>query len=219
MRKAMLGFLWVVPALALAAEQGAAPSGGDWPVLSGSAVGRGHFALHLQAGWPDAALAGLWGSSDRLDLGARIALGYGQDGSLGVGPAGAFGFRLQAVARHELLRAGAVRLGGSFSPGFGIDYPAGLVTPRILLPLELTAGLAAGDALAVHLALELPVYITPGTFGGLTVPILLGGGAEYRLDRALSATGRVRAGPALELTRNAATRFALELAFGLAYRM
>ena len=220
MRTTMLGLCWLaMAAQAMAAEKEVAGAGGDWSVLSGSAVGYGHMALHLQAGWPDASLAVLRAAGDRLDLGARLAFSYGQDGSLGVGPGVAPGFRLQAAARYELFRAGPMRLGGSFSPGFGVDYPLGLATPRILLPLELAAGIAVGNALVVHLGLELPAYVTPGIFGGLTVPILFGGGAEYRLDRALAVTGRVRIGPALELTRNAASRFVLHLGFGLAYRI
>lgn len=216
MRRTRLGLCWLA---LLAAPLAAAQEGGGWSVLSGSAVGRGHLALLLQAGWPEISLGGQYGYSDKLDLGARFAFAYGQDGSFGVGPGAVPGFRVQATGRYELLRSGAVRLGASFAPGFGIDYLPGLPTPRILLPLGLTVGVAPGGPLTFHAGLELPLYATPGAFGGLTFPILLGGGAEYRVSPNLVATAQVRAGPALELTRaGAPARFALQLLLGLAYR-
>jgi hypothetical protein len=164
-------------------------------------------------------VAGHLGYTDRLDVGARAAFTWGQDGTLFSGPGAVPGFRVQASARYQLLSAGAVTLGADFAPGFGIDYPPGVQTPRILLPLGLTAGVHLGDALLVHAGLDLPVTVTPGAFGGVAFPILLGGGVEYRLGQALEVTGRLLMGPSVALTQaGTPARLALELAVGLAYR-
>ena len=79
-------------------------------------------------------------------------------------------------------------------------------------------GFRAMDKLIVNGGIDIPMYITPNV-GTFTVPLLFGGGAEYALSDALEVTGRVRLGPALELTQNAANRFAMELLVGVAYRL
>jgi hypothetical protein len=217
MRKTKWGLLGLLAALAAGPVAGAEK---DWSVLSGSSVGQGHLALHFQAGWPELSLGGHLGLSDKLDVGARLAFDYGGDGSVGFGSGPAPGFRLQAVARYQLLDSERVRLGASFAPGFGIDYLPGLAVPRIVLPVRLAVGIALSEPLAVHVALDFPLYVTPGTFGGLTFPIQLGGGAEYRLSPALAATLQLRAGPVLELTRpGAPSHFAMLALAGLAYRL
>jgi hypothetical protein len=208
-----LGWLLLLASPAMAAER-------SWSVMSGAAVGPNHLALQFQAGWPDLSLAGFYGVNDKLDAGVRLAFAYGEDGSLGFGPGAVPGFRLQVGARYALVDAGAFRLGASFTPGFGMDYLPGLPTPRILLPLALTVGIAPSEAVAIHAGLDLPIYVTPGTFGGLTFPILVGGGVEYHVDRALAFTGRARVGPAIEITRpGAPAHLVLEVLGGLAYRL
>lgn len=212
MRGTLFGLL-LLAAPALSAERG-------WSVVSGSSVGQGRLALQFQAGWPDLSLSGVYGANEKMDVGARVAFSYGQDGSLGFGPGAVPGFRLQGVIRYSLVDTGNVRLGVTFSPGLAIDYIPGVVTPRILLPGQLLLGIAPTEALAVHVGVDLPVYVTPGTFGGLTFPVLVGAGAEYHVDRALAVTGVLRVGPALELTRpGAPARFALQALVGLAYRI
>lgn len=210
---------WAVLALLLAAPAWAAEGGRGWSVLSGSPVGASHVALEAQAGWPDLAIGGLLGLNDKADVGVRFAFDYGQDGSLWFGSGAAPGFRLQAVGRYALLDAGALRIGAWCSPGFGMDFLPGDTTARVLLPLGLTLALAPSEALALHAGVDLAMYVTPGLFGGLTLPILLGGGAEYHLDRAFAVTARVRLGPAIELSRpGAPSHLVLQALAGTAYR-
>jgi hypothetical protein len=219
MRGTMLG-VWAL-LLAVAAPASAEDKG--WSVLSGTSVGPGHVALQLQAGWPDLSLGGHYGLGDKLDVGGRFAFSYGQDGSLGFGVGPAPGFRFQASARYQLISSGALRLGAGFSPGFGLDLLPGVTTPRILFPLQLVFGIVPGGKLMLHVGLDLPLYATlptAATTGGVTFPILVGGGVEYALDRSLAATGQLRIGPVLEITRaGAPTHLAVQVAAGLAYRM
>ncbi|HYV44993.1 MAG TPA: hypothetical protein VFA20_09035 [Myxococcaceae bacterium] len=213
MRRTFVALLLLLASPAVAAER-------SWPVMSGGAVGPSHLALQFQAGWPGLSLAGLYGVNDKLDAGLSLAFAYGADGSLGFGPGLVPGFRLQPTVRYALVDTGAIRLGAWFAPGFGMDYLPGVPTPRILLPLGLTVGIVPSEALAFHVGLDLPVSVTPGTFGGLTFPILVGGGVEYHVDRALALTAQMRIGPAIELTRpGAPAHLALEILGGLAYRI
>ncbi|HEY8208113.1 MAG TPA: hypothetical protein VIG99_11570 [Myxococcaceae bacterium] len=213
MRGTWFGVLLLLAAPARSAER-------SWSVISGSAVGQSRLALQLQAGWPALSLSGFYGASDKLDVGLRVAFSYGQDGSLGFGPSPVPGFRLQGGVRYTLADAGTVRLGVTFVPGLAIDYLPGLVTPRILAPVQIVLAIAPIDTLAVHVGVDVPLYVTPGTFGGLTLPILVGAGAEYHVDRSLAVTGLLRTGPALELTRpGAPARFAIEVLAGVAYRI
>jgi hypothetical protein len=208
-----LWWLLLLASPAVAAER-------SWSVMSGSAVGPAHLALQFQAGWPDLSLAGNYGINEKLDVGARLAFAYGADGSLGFGPGVVPGFRIQVGARYTLVDTGTIRVGASFTPGFGLDALPGAPTARILLPLGLTVGIAASEAMAFHVGLDLPIYVTPGTFGGLTLPILVGGGVEYHVDQALALTAQARIGPAIELTRpGAPARLALDVLAGLAYRI
>jgi len=208
-----LGWLLLAASPAIAAEH-------DWSVTSGSAVGPAHLALQFQVGWPELSGAGYYGFNDKLDLGLRLAFAYGGDGSIGFGPGVAPGFRVQPTARYALLESGIVRLGAWFSPGFGMDSILGIATPRILLPLGVTLGIVPSEALAFHVGLDLPVYISPGPFSGLTFPILVGGGVEYHLDKAMALTAQARMGPAIELSRSGApAHFALRVFGGLAYRL
>jgi len=212
MRRTLLGLL-LLASPAVAAERG-------WPVMSGGAVGPGHLALQFQAGWPALSLAGWYGVNDKLDAGLSLAFTYGADGSLGFGPSPVPGFRIQPTVRYALVDNGTIRLGAWFAPGFGLDALPGAPTPRILLPLGLAVGIAPSEALAIHVGLDLPVYVTPGPFGGLTFPILVGGGVEYHVDKALALTAQARIGPAIELTRaGAPARLALDVLGGLAYRI
>jgi len=208
--------LWWVVLLAspaAAAEQ-------SWSVMSGSAVGPSHLALQFEAGWPDLSLAGWYGVNEKLDAGVRLGFSYGADGSLGFGPGVVPGFRIQVGGRYALVDSGTFRLGASFTPGFGMDYIPGVATPRILLPLALTVGIALSEPMTVHVGLDLPISVTPGTFGGLTFPILVGGGVEYHVDRALAFTAQGRIGPAIELTRaGAPARLVVHALGGIAYRI
>ena len=221
MRGTMLG-LWAL-LLSLAPAPAAAAEDGGWSVLSGTSVGAGRVALQLQAGWPDLSLGGYYGLNDKLDVGGRFAFSYGQDGSLGFGVGPAPGFRFQASARYQLIGSGILRLGAGFSPGFGVDFVPGATTPRILLPLQLVLGIATSDKLALHVGMDLALYATlptAATTGGVTLPLLLGGGVEYALDRSLAVTGQLRIGPVLEITRaGAPTHLAVQVTAGLAYRM
>lgn len=208
-----LGWLLLLAAPAVAAEH-------SWSVMSGSAVGPSHLALQFQAGWPDLSLAGSYGLNDKLDAGLRLAFAYGGDGSIGFGPGLAPGFRVQPEVRYALVDTGTIRLGAWFAPGFGMDSILGIATPIVLVPLGLTVGIAPGEALAFHVGVDVALSIKPTAFSGATLPILIGGGVEYHVDKALALTARARMGPAIELSRpGAPAHFALDVLGGMAYRL
>lgn len=219
MRRTWCG-LWLVAALASPAVAAERSAGSNWSVMSGAAVGASHLAFQFQAGWPELSLGGFYGVNDKLDAGVQLGFAYGEDGSIAFGPGVVPGFRIQVAARYNLLDTGTLHLGASFLPGYGIDYLPGLAVSRILLPLSLTLGITPSEAMTFHVGLDLPIYITADTFGGVTLPILVGGGVEYHVDRALSLTAQLRLGPALLVTQaGAPARLALDALVGLAYRI
>ena len=79
------------------------------------------------------------------------------------------------------------------------------------------------SALMLNVGMDIPFYVVFGSGGGVVVPVLLGGGLEYFLDRNLAVNFNVRMGPSVgsysgffeDRTR---ARFTLEALLGIAYK-
>src|SRR5438105_14804243 len=67
---------------------------------------------------------------------------------------------------------------------YGSAFPAGLVF-----------GVSVRDDLNIALNLDLPLFVSFGDYGTLTVPVLFGGGVEYFLERSTAVTFNFRTGP------------------------
>lgn len=210
----------LVSGAAMAQEEGAAYSGRGqgWSVLSGQTMGQGT-ALVGQVGWPGVSLGLLHGATSRFDIGGKFTFNYGREGIVtSVVP----GLKLQAWVRLMLLQSGKVNLGLSFAPGPLFYFHETFTDVGLTLPIALTVGIPVGSALMLNVGLDIPFYVIFGTGGGAVVPILLGGGLEYFIDRNLAVNFNVRMGPSVGTYGNFGgrgnARFTLEALLGIAYK-
>lgn len=197
----------------------AAHRGQGWSLLSGQTVGQGRTGLLGQVGWPGFSLSVLHGAATRVDVGGRFSFNYGYEGIVtSVIP----GLKLQGLLRVGLLDRERASLGLHFMPGPLFYFPGRFDTiVGMALPVGLTLGIAAGSAAVVNLGFDLPMFVTFGPGGGLMLPVLMGGGIEYFVDRDLAVTFNTRMGPAIDATRTRyyTANLAFEALVGVAYRL
>lgn len=211
---------------------GTSVSGGQgWSVLTGETVGRGNTILQAQVGWPGVSLGLLHGVDPKVDLGARFTFNYGLEGMTDA--AGIPELKLQGVVRLKLLDRGRVNLGVTFAPGpllyfipssrvVAFDWAGRVVVQSgtatiagLTIPVGLNLGIPVGSALALSFGLDIPMYVIFNG-GGVAVPMLVGAGAEYFIDRRLAATFTTRMGPTITRYQ---TLFTLEMLVGIAYKL
>ena len=85
----------------------------------------------------------------------------------------------------------------------------------VTLPTGLIFGVTASDKVKLALNLDVPFFVTFGTYGTPTIPILFGGGVEYFLDRSTALTFTMRTGPMI-FTKYG-TDFTFQALLGVAY--
>jgi len=183
------------------AEEPKAESGGGGQmtsVLSGKSMGSGAL-VHAQIGFPGLSVALLTGGGP-LDIGARFSLLYAYEGITVLTRIP--GIKLQGVVRMQLLDRGKLNLGLSFSPGLFFYFFPGDTEIGLPLPVNLVLGYAVSPKLMAHLGVDLPIFAVFGPLGGLAIPVLVGGGLEYAVDRQLALTLSLRVGPSVPLTGN-----------------
>ncbi len=166
-------------------------------VLSGKPLGSGT-VVHGQIGWPGLSFTLLTSGGDRVDFGGRLSLLYGYEGITRM--SGVPGLKLQGVLRLGLLERGRMNLGLKFSPGPFFYFFQGGTEVGLALPIDLALGLALSPKLMLSFGLDVPMFAVFGPYGGLAVPVLLGGGVEYALDGQLALTANLRVGPSVPLT-------------------
>jgi hypothetical protein len=166
-------------------------------VLSGKPL-RSGTVVHGQFGWPGLSATLLTSMTDRLDLGGRFSFLYGYEGITRM--AGVPGLKLQGVLRVGILERGKLNLGLRFSPGFFTYFFGGATEVGLAMPIDLAVGIALLPKLMVNFGLDLPIFAVFGPFGGVAVPVLVGGGLEYQLSNELALTTNLRVGPSVPLT-------------------
>ncbi len=198
--------------------------GQGWSAGSARTVGAGRTALVGRLGWPGLGFGVLHGVASNMDLGGTVAFNWGYEGVVThVRP----GLKLQGAFRTLLLDRSRINLGVHFKPGpFFYFYPSGYTDVGLTLPVGVVAGIPVSSALDLHFGFDLPFWVVFGTNGGVALPILIGGGVEYFIDRQLAVTFTTRMGPTIEDTavyfprsRGRAALFTLEAFIGVAYRL
>jgi hypothetical protein len=207
---------------ALAEEASPQPSRGGqgWSTLSGQSVGNNATALTAQVGFPGLTLSFLRGMSSNLDFGGRFTFNYGYERLLtAIYP----GVKGELLGRLQLLGLPRVNLGLQIGAGaFGYFAPGGAAVVGFSFPLALQVGIPIGSALVVSTGIDVPMYVTFGTIGGLTIPLLFGAGVEYFIDKSFVATFNTRMGPSINnsgFRYGSRAELALEAQVGIAYRL
>ena len=236
-RCAVLGVLAFAPCHAMAA------GGGGWSVITGETVGGGATSVHVQAAFPGLSVSLLHGFSPDLDLGGVFTYNYNYEGD----PRAPYpGIKLQGYLKATVLKNPRYNLGFWFAPGMltyflgqsycfpvilgthtvdGSFYSAGNICNSyggtqfgFAFPAGLVFGVSLRDDLNIALNLDLPLFLSFGDYGTLTVPVLSGGGVEYFLGRSTAVTFNFRTGPMFFLKSGYGTDFTFQALLGLAHK-
>jgi hypothetical protein len=210
--------LAIVAAFALSSTA-LAQRGPYFSAFGGGPLPTGSSLLHAQFGWPGISATFLTGAMPKASFGGRFSFNYGLEGRTG---GVLLGLKLQGLARLGLLDNGRFNLGVEIAPGFAVYFPGAggpfaYTLLGVSLPVAFVLGIPLSDALALHLALELPMLIALTGTSTFYLPIYMGGGLEYALDRNLYFTTTLRGGPMIDVRINQPA-FGLEGLFGLAFR-
>jgi len=225
--------------LVLAPYRAVADSGPGWSAITGETLSEGATAVHLQGAWPGLSVTVLHGYAPSLDFGGIFSFNYRYEGDL---RAAYPGLKLQGYMKARLVEDSRYNIGLSFAPGmlayffgqsfctplalgtqteFGYYWVGGNVCTGggtqygIALPVGLTLGIPARDNLNIALTFDLPLFLTFGDFGTLTVPVLFGGGVEYFLDRSTALTFNFRSGPMIFTKPGYGSSFTLQALVGV----
>lgn len=209
----------VVAAASAASAQTSAARQSDttgW-LLNGATLGEGTNAAQFEIGWPGAYLTVLHGRTATLDFGGRIGFQYGFEGR----PDQVFpGVVLSGVARLKLLERDKLVVGVRTSPGLLMYFPTRVMNEvGVTIPVEASAGYLILPNLSAHAGLSLPMAIFFQPRVAFYLPVLAGGGVEYKVDQNLSLTLDTRVGPLFRFERfGPFTDLSFRVLLGAGYR-
>lgn len=189
-------------------------AGHGFSVLSGRTLGADTMVVGGELGFPGLSVGVLRGITSQVDVGARLSFNWGVEGQPNLLVPG---FKLQAPIRVALMDSEKLNLGVSFAPGALLYFFSSSVI-GLILPLSVVLGVPATDAISIHAAVDLPLWISLTPSRAVTLPLLFGGGLEYLLNQGLALTLKVRMGPSIDFGAMQ-TRFAVESTVGAALRL
>ncbi len=163
-------------------------------VLGGNAMGTGNQVVHLQAGFPGVSGTYLQGYNDKTDLGVKLGFNYDLESIVASGAINP-GFKLQGVARFELVDQPAYNIGLRIEPGFFTYFDNDFLF-GMTLPVGVHVGFPINDKLSVHAVGEIP-FSFGFTDSFWLIPFAFGGGVEYSIQPNIALTATARLGPAI----------------------
>ncbi|HMK72749.1 MAG TPA: hypothetical protein VK454_05395 [Myxococcaceae bacterium] len=199
---------------------------------SGRTVGADANVLRVQAGWPGVWVDVVHGFGPSFELGGRVGFNYAFQGIV-TNPPGLIGggngteLFFALLLRQTLLELGSGTLAATFDPGLLLHFvspPAGTgggtTGTAISFPIGLQLGFPVAEKLVLNASVELPFFVTLPSGGGvgyLYIPILVGGGLEYRLQPSLLLTLKLAVGGTFGIDTHY-EEFTLQAMAGVAYR-
>ena len=206
---AVFGVLSLLPCQALAQK--------GWSVQTATTVGTNTNIVQVQAGWPGISATLFHGYTPTVDLGGIFTFNYGYEGDVNVVHPGLKG---QFLVRAQLMDTPKYNLGLWFAPGGFVYFFGGGVGTLggVVFPAGFVFGLPVTHEVNISFNFDLPMFVSFGTFGEFTFPILFGGGVEYFLQPDMALTFNLRMGPMI-YTKSSVTDFDLQALFGLAFKL
>jgi heat shock protein HslJ len=213
------------------ARQASAGTSARTSTDSGHTVGADANVLRVQAGWPGIWVDVIHGFGPSFELGGRVGFNYAFQGIV-TNPPGTIGgssgseLLFQVLLRQTLLELGSATLAATFNPGFLLHFVSpppgtgGGNSSAITFPIGLQLGFPVAEMLVLNASLEVPFFVTlpaAGAVGYLYIPILAGGGIEYRLQPSLALTLKLAVGGTFGIGTSY-EEFTLQAMAGVAYR-
>jgi len=188
----------------------------NWSATQGRTVGADRNVVTGEAGWPGLAVQWLHGLDPVTDVGLRFGFNYGFENTT----SSLVGVDLQAPVRRYLMRSGQFDIEGHVLPGITFYGNHGDMLFGITAPVGLVAAYQVDSRLTVSAGGDVPLLLSvTNPFGFLFGP-LVGAGAEYRIDKDVAVTGKVRFGPEFAFDHNGGTsQFAFQTLVGVAYAL
>ncbi len=190
-----LAVLLAVPAGARAQSDGGRSGLTGWSVVGSETVAPGRAVIDVQTGWPSTTFGYTFATSGKSDVGLRLGLLYGYEGST----ESQFGLSFYAPLRFQLLETKDFRLLFHVDPGlklytttatqFGFQFPVGVV-----MGFPVQRDLEIGLGLDFNMTLLVTGHFSPQFFFGPTV----GPYVEYHPNEHLAVGLNTRFGAAID---------------------
>jgi hypothetical protein len=199
-------------------EEASDGDGPDFSVVTATTNGEGSNVIEAAVGWPGV-YAGFWrGLLSNIDVGARVQFNWSPEGQLLAGATIAPGFKGLLLGRMNLVKVWKADVGVEVAPGFVVYLPPGVrpIWPGVFFSVAGLASMNVMEKLNVGVRLETGVVGIVGL--GATIPIFIGGGAEYALTEQILLQARLKVGAGI-WTNGIGAAFAFEGLLGAAYKL
>ena len=219
--KKNLTLIALVAAVSVAAPAFAEGGSYHWTTATGETVGTGNNAIHVQAGFPG--ISGGWyhGLSEKMDIGARFSFNYAYESTFGFGIIGlAPGLKPAAILKFGLMDNGKFNMALRIEPGIHLYFAGGGVLFGLDTPVLLDMGIRVNEQFSVLLGAGLPLSFNFTPLFVMAIPIMVGGGVEYKFTPDMALTFNMKFGPAIIASGfGSGASFAFESLIGLAFKL
>jgi hypothetical protein len=210
----------LLPALTAAAapapETGTPPGPpGHWSVVTGETVSPDRDAIALEGGWPGISFSYLHGTSDRSDLGIKLDLLYGFEGTTNW----AFGAGVDVPLRLVVNRSDRVSISVHVDPGVRIYTHNSRTDFMTRFPVGGTLGVQATPLLRLGVSADLTMAVNWTHTAFFEVGPQFGLAAEYLVDKNLIAGLNAKFGPQYYTHTSSVTDLAFTAQIVIGYRM
>ena len=174
MRKLVLSAAWLVTMAAVTEARA-------WGLHTGDTIGTGDNLAYGEVGWPGVSAGFAHGFNDRLEIGGRLDVLYGIEGT----PHSFFGLGFGATFRYTLLRSTNFSAEVHALPGFKFDA----VDPVLFglsFPIGGEVGYHVTRQATVSLGLDLPMFADFTNGGYFCIAPQGGPGFEQHVDEHLT---------------------------------
>ncbi|HKA88491.1 MAG TPA: hypothetical protein VKE22_12550 [Haliangiales bacterium] len=214
-----------------------------WSYAAADTVGDGQSVIGGELGWPDVTLGFLYGVSKNVDVGAKLELAYGLEGTTSIH----FGFGLRVPIRVNFVKKDKLSVLAHFDPGVKIytgtldkdfNQATGSYFDKMFFGITFPVGLAVAFSPTREWSIGLGVDVNLGLgvagVGALSFGIspMAGPEIEYRIDDQIVIGLNTRFGAGIAITSDTQypeigryipgdtiTKFAFKTQLVLGYKM